>query len=382
MDMLANKTWLIVMLLLIFAGSATADIRLILPPRIYAVPGLESNIYFDNIMLVKNMQDYTVCVKCSKGRQLSDRWMYNPKPDEAGEYPLTISVLDDENKPVASATTSLRVAKPDAGGNLDVRMLIIGDSLTYAGVYPDEIYKLCQRTGNPKLTLLGSRPPNSSAEYLRYEGYGGWSFAMFCTGYTEPDIINGRRARSPFVFKENGKPALNFARYVKEQCGGSAPDIVAIGLGTNDIFLGTDADIDAKIDTIFSYADKLISNIKAAGPDTKIGFLLLVPPAASQDAFGENYGCMQTRWQYRRNQHRYVERQFQKYGGREKEGLHLIPTYTNIDTVYNFPRREVFANNRTDIRIVRMVNGVHPSADGYRQMADSIYCWLKNILQN
>jgi lysophospholipase L1-like esterase len=291
-------------------------------------------------------------------------------------------VLDAENKPVASGSTRVCVAKKDAGAGLDVRTLVVGDSLTAASVYPDEFYKLCQTEGNPRMTLLGNRPSNSSSEYLRHEGYGGWSFSMFCTSYADQDIVNGRRARSPFVFKGNGKPSLNFARYVKEQCGGTAPDVVTLALGTNDIFLGTDSDIESKIDAVFSYADKLIADIKAAGPNTKIGFLLLVPPAASQDAFAENYGCMQTRWQYRRNQHRYVERQFQKYGGREGEGLYLVPAYTNIDTVYGFPRREVFVNGRTDARIVRMVNGVHPSPEGYRQMADSIYCWLKNVLQS
>lgn len=48
--------------------------------------------------------------------------------------------------------------------------------------------------------------------------------------------------------------------------------------------------------------------VRKVDAKTRIGLVPFVPPAGSQDAFGANYGCMQTRWQYKRNQHRVVER--------------------------------------------------------------------------
>jgi lysophospholipase L1-like esterase len=34
------------------------------------------------------------------------------------------------------------------------------------------------------------------------------------------------------------------------------------------------------------------------------------------------------------------------------------------------------ANARTEQQVTRLANGVHPSAEGYRQIADTIYAWL------
>ena len=32
------------------------------------------------------------------------------------------------------------------------------------------------------------------------------------------------------------------------------------------------------------------------------------------------------------------------------------------------------------MKLTRQANGCHPSAEGYRQIADSVYCWLKGVL--
>jgi lysophospholipase L1-like esterase len=37
-------------------------------------------------------------------------------------------------------------------------------------------------------------------------------------------------------------------------------------------------------------------------------------------------------------------------------------------------------NARSSEQIVRQANGVHPDSTGYRQLADSIYCWMKGTL--
>lgn len=45
--------------------SLPGPIRLLLPPRIYAVPGIEMNVYFDNICLVVNRANYVFDVSAS-----------------------------------------------------------------------------------------------------------------------------------------------------------------------------------------------------------------------------------------------------------------------------------------------------------------------------
>jgi len=152
-------------------------------------------------------------------------------------------------------------------------------------------------------------------------------------------------------------------------------------LGCNDSFGATEDKIEASIDRMMTYADMLLAEFHRVRPDTQIGILLLVPPSASQDSFGSNYKCGQTRWQYRRNQHRVVERQIEKWGGREAENLFLIPAEVNLDCEHNCALATEAINSRNDEKIARQSNGVHPAASGYRQIADSIYAWLKYRLK-
>lgn len=362
------------------AASANAC-RLLLPDWIPAAVGCEANIYFDNIVLTGHRRDTFFDVTCARGRQQEERWTFTPTAEDVGEYPWSVQVRDEENRLIASGQTTIRVVPADAGKDQEVRFLIIGDSLTSASRYPEEILTLCQAPGNPRLTLLGTNQFANFSPGNRHEGYGGWTFRRFLT-YWEPDPnpADYRKRGSPFVFLEDDQPRFNFRRYVAERCEGRAPDFVSIALGCNDIFAATEETLEETITTVLADAERLIAGVREAGPQTRIGLVMLVPPAASQDAFGASYGCGQTRRQYRRNQHRFVECLLERYRGREGEGLYLIPAYVNLDTVRNYPSVEGAANARSEVRIVRQANGVHPADAGYRQMADTIYSWMKMVL--
>jgi hypothetical protein len=106
-----------------------------------------------------------------------------------------------------------------------------------------------------------------------------------------------------------------------------------------------------------------------------------VPPAATQDAFGANYGNGLKRWQYKRNQHRLVQRMMIKYANLEAENIYIVPTNVNIDCVRNYPQHVVKANARSEQMLMRQNNGVHPDKPGYQQIGDSLYCWIKSRLQ-
>jgi lysophospholipase L1-like esterase len=274
----------------------------------------------------------------------------------------------------------VRVLPAAAGRDRAVTALLIGDSLTHASCYSEELLKLCAAEG-PQLTLRGTHHVEGFSAANVHEGYGGWTFRAFVSKY-EPNPEPGSYSQrsSPFVFLEDGQPTFDFPRYVREHCEGQPPDFVTVALGCNDTFGASEDHLEETIDQMFGCADQLLTGIRQAGPETAIGLFLLVPPAASQDNFGANYACGQTRWQCRRNQHRVVERMLATYGGREKENIFLIPAYVNLDTVHNFPTATGPANARSDFPITRGVNGVHPAPAGYYQMADTLYAWLKGRL--
>ncbi len=363
------------------------ELQLLLPEKIQAVAGVPTNIYFDNAVLVINPANYAFDITCRRGTQLDDRWTFNPKPEDVGDHPLVLEVRDQQNALIARASTVVEVVAPDAGKDREISMLMMGDSLTNATVYVQQVYDRCQSTemGNPKLILFGTR--DTGIEGVTHEGYGGWTAVRFATHYS--GVARGgpyKENGSPFLYKpkdpdglmiagqgdpdEKAQAVLDFGRYCKAFNNGKAPDFVTILLGCNDTFHGTPDDIDTRIDAMFSHYETLLTMIHKFSPETKIGALLLVPAAATQNAFGANYTSGQTRWQYKRNQHRVVERMMQTFGGREDKNVYLVPAQLNLDCVNNYPIDAIGRQN----------NGVHPAPAGYQQIGDSIYAWLKSQL--
>lgn len=376
----------------------TNALRLILPPVIYALTDLETNVYFDNTFLALNPNNYGVDVICARGAQQNERWTWKPSTDpqkkDLGEHSFTLELRDDTNRVVTSASTLIRVANRsvDAPPEKPVTLLIIGDSLTNASVYSQQVLDLANEDKLP-LKLIGTRGPGAEAQEgsgnglgNRHEGYGGWTAERFATKYNAGIARGGpyKECGSPFIYKDDPKndeeaPKLDFARYCAEFNEGNAPDFVTILLGCNDTFNATDESIEERTDIMFAHYETLVTMIHALNPQTRIGAFLPMPPAATQDAFGANYGSGQTRWQYRRNQHRVLERMLETFGNREAENLFLLPAWLNLDPVHGFPSHTEKAHARTETEVVRQINGVHPSAEGYRQLGDGLYAWLRSF---
>ena len=358
-------------------------VRLTLPPVLHAVVGLETNVYFDNVVLVLDPNDYAFDVTCPRGAQQCERWTCTPAAAEVGSYPFLLEVRDAQNAVIARATSRLEVVPADAGKDRPVSVLMIGDSLTHASVYPSHLLELCKAPGNPRLTLFGSHNPEGSPPEVRHEGYGGWTAQRFATYFTGTARQGEFKKRgSPFLYQDaSGDKKLDFARYLADIGAKQPPEFVTIFLGPNDTFRATDADIEATIDTMLANYDLLIAMVHKVSPKTHIGAMLPAPPAATQDAFGANYGSSQTRWQYKRNQHRLVERMLAKYGGCESENLFLVPVEVNLDCLHNYPSVTAKWNARTESKVARLSNGVHPAASGYQQIGDSVYAWIKGQLR-
>ena len=355
-------------------------VRLALPDTLYAVTGLETNLYFENLVLAVNPANYIFDVDCEKGLQQAERWTYTPDPADAGAYTLSVKVIDQTNTVVASGESELVVTRADVASGQPVSMLLVGDSLTHASIYSQTLLDLSTQAGAPAITLVGTHAPVDNPAN-RHEGYGGWTAERFATRFTEaPRDASYHDRPSPFVYRnESGAIEIDFARYCAENLAGKAPDVVTIFLGCNDTFGAKDDTIETTIDSMFGHLDALIAAIHGAHPETVIGLIAPVPPASTQDAFGANYNNGQTRWQYLRNQHRVVERMTETYGGREAEHLSLIPAYVNLDCLRNYPASTAPANARAAAEVTRLNNGVHPDAAGYRQIGDSIYAWLLAI---
>jgi len=360
--------------------AAQNNVRLLLPQALYAVPGTELNVYFDNIVLVPDIKRMQFDVDCKYGRQDQTRWRFTPEAKDAGSFPLTIKVYDAASKLLAEATATVYVSPKDSGKGRQISVMLLGASQTAASIYPQELYDLFKKDEGLNVKFVGT---NSSSGFpvkegiAAHEGRGGWGWARYCTQFEDPKEPRPIFKSSPFLFKKDDKVVLDFKNYCDKNNNGKAPDYITILLGINDVFSFDDVQFEQNLPAIFASADTLINEFRKMSPDTKIGIALVPPPAASQDAFGKNYKCGQTRWQYRKNQHRYVESLIKKFGGREKENLFIIPLHVNIDCENNYPKEEVQVNARNPKKVLIASNGCHPTKEGYLQFADSFYSWIK-----
>ena len=347
------------------AADPAPQLKLTLPPVCYAVVGAGVSIYYDNIVLTQKPEEYRFAVRCDAGTAEDRRWTVTPGPGDVGDHPMVVSVSDAGGKVLQQGKLTLRVAPADAGAGREIRLLIVGDSLTHATVYPNEIARLLSQPGNPAWTMLGTHRPASAAKGVAHEGYGGWTWQRFVSHYVAKPDRAKRIFGSPFVFADrDGKPRLDVARYFETSCGGQRPDYAVFLLGINDCFSANPEDlkaIDDRIDAVFTHADKLIDAFRKAAPQAELGICLTTTPNARESGFEANYHGRYHRWGWKRIQHRLVQRELEHFGARQSQRIAVIPTELNLDPVDGYP-----ANN-----------GVHPNATGYRQIGASIFAWLK-----
>lgn len=353
---------------LLFAGRLAEagedqQFRLTLPPQIYAVPEVEMNLYFANTVLTTTEDHVSFEIDCPIGQSDEVHWTLTAKPSDVGSVPLTLRVKDSKGAIVESASTTVTIVPQQAGADKKIRLLIVGDSLTHASVYPNEVARLLEAPGNPEWKMLGTHKPSGVAERVAHEGYGGWTWAAFNSKFAVDATKPG--SSSPFVFADSdGKPSLNVARYFDERCEGERPDFIIVKLGINDCF-GFNPDdakqLDTQIDGVFEQAEKLLSEFRRAAPDAEIGICLTTPGNSRDEAFVANYKDRYSRMGWNRIQHRLVERQIAHFGERNSEKIFLVPTELNLDVVDGYPTN----------------NAVHPNAHGYQQIGKSIFAWIK-----
>ncbi|MGB0582453.1 MAG: SGNH/GDSL hydrolase family protein [Limisphaerales bacterium] len=348
------------LLLFVSVLTAEASVRLTLPPHIYAVPGGEMNVFFANTVLVGAGNKVSFECECPIGEVKSDRWTLVAKDAHVGRHSFQLTVKDGER--VETAKTTLVVSPRRAGADASIELLVMGDSLTHATHYPNELARLLTQPGNPKWQMIGTHRPRSAREGVRHEGYGGWSWVRFRTKFEPKRPYPGKTNSSPFVYPDaKGKPQVDVARFFEEHCQGKVPDFITIMLGINDCFSATPDAPDGRIDLMFREAELLLKDIRRAAPEAKIGICLTTPGNSRDAAFVANYKHRYSRWGWRQIQHRLVEKQIEHFKDRTEENLFLIPTQLNLDVVDGYP-----ANN-----------GVHPNQVGYAQIGATIYSWLK-----
>ena len=346
--------------------------RLTLPPHLYAVAGNELTVFFANTILAADPAQFRFEVDCPVGHADKSCWSLPATHTAAGDHSFILKLQDAHGRQIQSASATLHVVSANAPTRAECRVLLVGDSLTAAGVYPDHLASLFAQPDNPRLHMLGTqtrKPAQSTNVHVAFEGYGGWSWKGFLSRYDLQPAEPGKVNKSPFVFPR-GEPAAygaDFQRYVEERLGGMTPEIICVLLGINDCFrLKADEPtaMDQGITEMLLNAETLISEFRKAAPQATIGICLVPPPNDREGAFEANYKGQYPRWNWKRVQHRLVERQLKHFSLREKELIEVIPTELSVDTWNGYPDG----------------NAVHPNEAGYHQIASTLHAWMRHTL--
>lgn len=413
--------------------------EIVMPPYIFGVQSRECNVYFDNLF-IDDAKDYGINVETSAsiGTHQDERYTLTPS-GALSSGTLTVEAYQKRTgKLITSKVAQLRAAASSAGSGANKKVIVVGDSLTSAGVITQTLLDIAG-SDVMGVTLLGTQgtAPN------KHEGRGGWKVNDYTTaGQTfyeftvsgvvvAPDINATEYSHNGSVYRVqtlnlsggagtiicsvtsggaplssgtltkvsgngdatitftnavpvSGNPfwfsgALNFAQYLSANSI-ATPDWVFIMLGTNDVAsIASDSSALSTADGAFVKLDNLIASIKAANANVKIGLMIPPPPSATQDSFGNNYGTTLLRWRFKRNILIWARQLIAKYSGQEASRVYVVPVNTALDTVNNMLRNSATpVNSRNSATtIARQSNGVHPATSGYQQIADAVWSFLK-----
>lgn len=331
-----------------------------IPSKLYALVGVEMNVYFENI--VEEWEKYKWDCSCDVGKQMERGFVVTPIASNAGNHTLTITATAEDGT-VTTATTTLVIVPTDAGTGVTETVILLGDSTTNYGTVENKL--IGNFADDPMgVTLAGTRGTSPAL----HEGRDGWTLERYCTLAQDPEsssIVN------PFF---NPTSQKFDAEYYFANSGVTGTDWLFINLGINDVFgITSDTALATKIEDCFDYLDEMIESIHEADENIKIGVCLTIPPNHSQDAFGKAYNCGQNRNRYKRNNAIYVKALIDEYDNRTAEGIYLVPIHVNLDTVYNMGMETIPVNARnTGTTYSSPVGngGVHPAESGYWQIAD------------
>ena len=144
---------------------------LVMPPKIYAMEGLETHIYPEHL-LAEDYKLYEHDVTCNRGSQRIRGYVWTPaSADPIGNYTLTWAIHDKQKgELLTSATSTIVLADKNAKSGVTKKVSVIGDSLVNGTVITQRLLDVAAND-SMKIELIGTRGTGTN----KHEGRGGWT---------------------------------------------------------------------------------------------------------------------------------------------------------------------------------------------------------------
>ena len=412
-------------------------IEICLPKKLYAVVGDTLQIFYRSIMKVVNPYNYDIVVQCSKGNAYPRYWEYTPKSSDVGEMDLSIIVRDNSRNTLATATCKVVTSMAISSTSQKNIACFGDSLTTNGDWCAEAARRLVEGGGEPigdklsNLSFVGKKTKNGYGFF----GEGGWKWSSYTTkGETayrffvsnvgslsinatyslndstyriiEVNVTNGdgnilcirsgntTPPTSGVLTKQSGSGdssvtytnavlvdmnplwddslgKMSFKKYADEYCNGVI-DVVCTLLTWNGLTDGMTS-FDSILEQVKVFADTLHADF----PNAKLLIFGIQMPSynggmganygASGNGYADWYGMMHTAMN--------LNKAYQEFAEQDayKSFVSYIDVASQFDSENNMPSAEISVNTRNKKTELRGTNGVHPSIEGYYQIADVAY---------
>lgn len=327
--------------------------KMSVPSNIYCLKGREFNLYFDNCIL-GNADDYLYYVDNKNFALYNHKARINSSANLDINATLSIAKGNDaEFNKLNSIPLNIHYRLPYEGTQKIVKVMMIGDSNSYN--LADSGFIIDNGISALTVEQIGTQ----GADDKKCEAY---------PGKTSDYIVS---SQSPFY--NNGN--FDFSYYMNNN-NFSYVDVVTIMFGTNDMFsVGSDVTMFSYIENIVNRYKTMINSIHLYNANVKIAIMLTIPSADSQNGYNNSNHA-----RFKRNLYYLNRRLKEEFDNKENNNIYLLPTNCALDSIYNFSRIEINANDyNTEDKITIYNNTLHCTESGYHQLADVINGFINYI---
>lgn len=322
---------------------ALTDDNFNIPNYVPLVSGKESYIYFDNLLIGKNL--YASPMPVTAMNQRDDKVVLTNTSDDASEISYDGKIV---NVPIKSVPTN-------AGSGKNINVMVIGESTSEAGDY---MKALADNFANDavKINFVGTR----LSWGIKHEARSGWGAG------TLRYVAEANGATNSFFNPSTGTFDLDY--YFAKHPDVVVPDMVLLNFGINDTNRYT---TNGTTETQMDHYEFFIKQFKAKNPNV----IFIVGLSHSVNRWS-NYWFDQGRDAIMK----LTKQTKEQFENRETERIFLNPQYVCLDMRLDFPHSEVPSNQFSDITTNIATNNVHPATSGYKNIALMAYNAIKYAL--
>lgn len=413
------------------------SVEVVLPDTIYAVVGDKLQLFFRGMIKHPNPYVYDILVSCIKGKATPRYFEYTPTAEDVGTTSFKVEVRDHELRVLGSKTCNLITKGSVQSPSTMKHVLCVGDSLTSGGIWCAEASRRLIGAGGVPAGLgfqniaFHGRKTNG---VIGWEGTGGWDWSSFAGAgrpaykfyvsgvVTSPSIgstyshnglaylivevnitegvgyvsatgdsaplsagtlsissgvgdasitFSSSEADSANPFWEADTGQLDFKQYVDVYMNGSC-DVIYFLLSWNGQTAGR-----TDFTSMISTAKTLVNHIHSEYPNCQIKIMGLQLPSLN-GGMGANYGATGTGYSdtygmviTALNLNKAYQAWCNEVG--YSEYMEFVSVSVQYDSENNMPESSKTVNTRSMKTELIGTNGVHPSNEGYYQIADAVY---------